>query len=472
MPRASRVDVERQYRAIESIVAAQVEGIDAASILSMAGESLGRPIDRRVLNRWLESLVASGRILRKGAGRQTRYHPGIVGVSADPENAAGGADQPTLTAMSHELIALLRREKGTRPAMPYRDHVIRDYIPSQTWHLSSALRTRLRETGRTPDAASPPGTFAQRHFDRLLLDLTCGSVALELESPSYSRLEVQQLLEGGAIDASKSATEAQLIFNHKRAIELLVDRESPLALDAGSLCNLHAALSDNLLSDIPDEGRLRTRGAVLAESSLVPIGDAGALAGMFDLLLERVAAIPDPFEQAFFVLLQIPYLHPFVALNDAVARLAVNIPLLRANLSPMTWEGVPRSFYREGVLGYFEYQKSYALRDVFAWGYERSCARFGAGVVQAVSPDPIRLRYRRALHAVVREAVVERVVPDESWLARWAELQGVAADDLAAFVAQALALLSALHEGALWRYGITREEFEGWQSIGGGESHD
>jgi len=351
--------------------------------------------------------------------------------------------------------------------MPYRDHVLRDYRPGEIWHLSQPRRTKLHELGRTPELAAPPGSFARRHYDRFLLDLTCGSVALELEAPSCSRLEVQQLLTGGAPDPTRNAIETQLILNHKRAIELLMDAESPLGLDGGSLCNLHAALSENLLPDPSDEGRLRWRGVLLPGTSLVPLARESEIAERLNLLLERVTAIPDPFEQAFFLLLQLPYLHPFFALNEAVARVAANIPLVRANLPPLTWVGVPRDIYLDGVRGYIEYQKHHLLRDVFEWGYERSCEQFADGEVREVEPDPIRLRYRRELHGVVREVVLGRVVADAGWLVRWGELKGVAADDRAAFAAAARGLIEAMHQGGIGRYGITRAQFEEWRQASG-----
>ncbi|MBK8057390.1 MAG: Fic family protein [Gemmatimonadetes bacterium] len=245
----------------------------------------------------------------------------------------------------------------------------------------------------------------------------------------------------------RSATETQLILNHKRAIELLVDADLPLGLDRGSLCNLHAALAENLLPDPSDEGRLRWRGVLLPGTSLVPLARESEIAERLDLLLDRVRAIPDPFEQAFFLLLQLPYLHPFFALNEAVARVAANIPLVRANLCPMTWEGVPRDLYMDGVRGYFEYQKHSLLRDVFEWGYERSCERLAEREVREVEPDPIRLRYRRELHGVVREVALGRVVADAAWLVRWGELNGVVADDMELFATTARMLLEAMHEG-------------------------
>ena len=465
MPKASREVVERQYSAIEGIVGNGPDGLDAISIQRALREELGRAVPRRVVNRWLAAMAKDRRIERKGTGRLTRYFRGVVG--GGESQGAPEVDRPRLTPEAEKLLADVRSDAGVRPPMPYRDQVLRDYRPGEIWHLSQPRRTKLRELGRTPELAAPPGTFERRHYDRFLLDLTCGSVALELEAPSYSRLEVQQLLTGGAPDPMRSATETQLILNHKRAIELLVDAESPLGLDRGSLCNLHAALSENLLPDPSDEGRLRSRRVLLPGTSLVPLARESEIAERLDLLLDRVRAIPDPFEQAFFLLLQLPYLHPFFALNEAVARVAANIPLVRANLCPMTWEGVPRDVYMNGVRGYFEYQKHSLLRDVFEWGYERSCERLAVSAQTAGEPDPIRLRYRRELHGVVREVVLGRVVADAGWLVRWGELNGVVADDMELFATTARMLFEAMHEGVIGRYGITRDQFAEWRQASG-----
>ena len=67
----------------------------------------------------------------------------------------------------------------------------------------------------------------------------------------------------------------------------------------------------------------------------------------FTQILATAAAIIDPFEQAFFVMAQLPYLQPFDDANERVSRLAANIPLIKANLSPLSFEGLPRNIYNE-----------------------------------------------------------------------------------------------------------------------------
>ena len=71
-------------------------------------------------------------------------------------------------------------------------------------------------------------------------------------------------------------------------------------------------------------------------------------------MLEAAAAIQDPFEQAFFAMVQLPYLQPFEDVNKRVSRLAANIPLIQNNLCPLSFVDVAQSTYISAMLGIYE----------------------------------------------------------------------------------------------------------------------
>ena len=52
----------------------------------------------------------------------------------------------------------------------------------------------------------------------------------------------------------------------------------------------------------------------------------------FEQIIDTAKAIKDPFEQAFFLMVHLPYLQPFEDVNKRVSRLVANIPLIRLNL--------------------------------------------------------------------------------------------------------------------------------------------
>ena len=161
--------------------------------------------------------------------------------------------------------------------------------------------------------------------------------------------------------------------------------------------NLHALLSENLLGNPADEGRLRHRIVEIGGTVYRPLAVPQQIEELFRLILEKAGAITDPFEQAFFAMVHIPYLQPFVDVNKRVSRLAANIPFIRNNLCPLSFVDVPERAYVEGTLAVYEHGRVDLLRDVFTWAYERSCEQFKAVAGTLPEPDPFRLKYRSEL---------------------------------------------------------------------------
>lgn len=94
-------------------------------------------------------------------------------------------------------------------------------------------------------------------------------------------------------------------------------------------------------------------------------------------------------------MIHLPYLQPFEDVNKRVSRLAASIPLIRQNLSPISFVDVPARDYIDGLLGVYELNQIDLLRDVFVWAYERSSAQYAVVKQSLGEPDPFRLRYRR-----------------------------------------------------------------------------
>ncbi|MDP3927076.1 MAG: Fic family protein, partial [Hydrogenophaga sp.] len=99
---------------------------------------------------------------------------------------------------------------------------------------------------------------------------------------------------------------------------------------------------------------------------------------LFGIMVQMAAEIIDPFEQAFFLMVHLPYLQPFKDVNKRVSRLAANIPFIRNNLCPLSFIDVPQQAYVNAMLGVYELNRVDLLRDVFVWAYERSCQQYVA----------------------------------------------------------------------------------------------
>src|SRR5690606_37006435 len=75
-----------------------------------------------------------------------------------------------------------------------------------------------------------------------------------------------------------------------------------------------------------------------------------------------------PFEQAFFVMVQLPYLQPFEDVNKRVSRLAANIPLIKRNLAPLSFVDVPQDIYVDDMLAIYELNRIELLRAMYSCG--------------------------------------------------------------------------------------------------------
>ena len=342
--------------------------------------------------------------------------------------------------------------------MGYQREFLNRYRPNRDTYLSRPQMAHLLEAGHTPFDARPAGTYARAILDRLLIDLSWASS--RLEGNTYNRLDTQRLIEFGQAAVGKPAQETQMILNHKAAIEMLIDGGT--GFNRFTIMNLHALLSDNLLADPAAGGRLRRREAGISGTVYMPLAVPQQLEDAFNMILAKLTQIENPFEQAFFGMVHLPYLQPFEDVNKRVSRLAANIPLIRENLCPLSFVDMSERAYIDGTLGVYELNQVELLRDVFIWAYERSCQRYLAIRQSIGEPDALRMKYREAIQTTMQALVRSNVKGTLAQIRNHAK-NLVAKTDLSAFVDTIAQDLDHLHEGNLVRYRLTLADFGKWK---------
>lgn len=459
--------LEEELQAIEQAVRRYLGGATAQQI----ADSLQEPPPRRTLQYRLKYLVDHRRLVMEGEGRWARYrlpHVQIaVGVAAGRAEArAEGEAVLPLSKPGTEIEAYVRKPPEVRKPVGYNRAFLDAYRPNETFYLTAAERAHLREVGTPAITPQPAGTYAKQILNRLLIDLSWNSS--RLEGNTYSLLDTKRLIDLGEEAEGKERLEAQMILNHKDAIEFLVGTAEEIGFNRYTILNLHALLANNLLADPDAAGRLRRIGVGIERSSFHPLEVPQLIEECFDQILATAAAITDPFEQALFVMVQLPYLQPFDNVNKRVSRLSANIPLIKSNLSPLSFEGVPRGTYTHAVLGVYELDKTELLRDVFIWAYERSAARYAAVRQSLGEPDPFRLRHRAALREVVGAVVRGRMDKKQAakHVTTWTS-EHIDAAERERFRETAESELLGLHEGNFARYQIRPSEFAAWREVWG-----
>lgn len=454
---------------LDAVLRAVARFPEGASILEISGV-LAVTLPRRTLQRHLALLVDQNQLRITGRGRGSRYRLPTKGIEPPVSPSKITVKEHAVQSeiyipVSHEgegIKQAVRAPIQERHPVGYNRAFLDSYRPNDTFYLPADVRRDLLELGRSPDGDRPAGTYARQIFNRLLIDLSWNSS--RLEGNTYSLLETERLLELGETAEGKDALEAQMILNHKAAIELLVEQAEEVGFNRYTILNLHALLSDNLLGNPQACGRLRAIAVGISGTVYHPLEVPQLIDECFQQILDTVAVITDPFEQAFFAMVHLPYLQPFEDVNKRVSRLAVNLPLIRLNLCPLSFVDVPERAYIDGILGVYELKRIELLRDVFVWAYDRSCARYSAVRRSLGEPDAFRLRYR----TFVAEMVADVVRGQLDKKTATAFIQRRAAEDVSSrdqvrFIEVVETELINLHEGNIARYRLRPSQYQTWR---------
>jgi Fic family protein len=456
---------EDEMKEIETLARGNPGGVTARQI----AEALSRKVPQRTLQYRLKSLVDARRLIKDGKGRWAKYRLPVTAEGRLEAHATSHAEFTgfALSQGGSEIRSYLRQPASVRKPVGYNRAFLDSYRPNETFYLSADERARLAAIGKPNVASEPAGTYAKQLLSRLLIDLSWNSS--RLEGNTYSLLDTRRLIEFGQEAEGRERSEAQMILNHKDAIEFLVGAADDIGFNRYTVLNLHAILANNLLADQTAAGRLRHIGVGIEKSAFHPLEVPQLIEECFDQILAVAAAIKDPFEQSLFVMVHLPYLQPFDDVNKRVSRLSANIPFIKGNFTPLAFTDVPRDLYTEAILGVYELNKVDLLRDVYIWAYERSAARYAAVRQSLGEPDAFRLQYRDALREIVRAVIRERMNRKDAVarIASWtADNIGPEARDK--FRDMAESELLGLHEGNFARYQITPREFAAWREVWSG----
>ena len=452
-----------QVRDDLQLISNLLEGFPNGASFEQIYKSLKDKLTERTLRRRLDTLQEQGVVRVTGQTRSAQYHLVAREVQTPVTAMAAEEVKVLLSSEGNSIRHLISQPLGNRPPTTYNQEFLRGYEPNKTFYLSVKDREKLHELGRTAQLTEPAGTYARQVLERLLIDLSYNSS--RLEGNNYSLLDTKLLISQGKASDSRTEEESQMILNHKAAIEFIVESAEEIDFNRFTIMNLHGMLSDNLLGNPAASGRLRSMAVDIGHSVYVPLAIPQLISELFDALLEKAASIEDPFEQSFFVMVQLPYLQPFDDVNKRVSRLAANIPLVKHNLAPLSFIDVPKELYAQGLMGVYELKRIELFRDVFLWAYERSAQRYAAIRQSMGEPDGFRLKYREEIRALIRQVIVEGMNVEAATALIGAYIGHIPQTDRARFTEVVETELLSLQEGNFARYGVRPSEFSNWKQM-------
>lgn len=435
-----------------------LQDVALASGLSKSDEG-----DRKSIRRVIQTLIDRNVIKARGAARARVYE--LITQTAIAEISIEVFKNIELSKPSKNLLKSLSQSLSARTPVGYDQNFLRSYVPNRTFYLSTSHQNELQTIGRVENAVRPAGTYARNILDRLLVDLSWNSS--RLEGNTYSLLETKRLLELGENASDKDVSETQMILNHKAAIEYIVESVVDMKISSHEVCSIHALLSENLLGDPSANGRIRQIAVGISGTTYMPLENPHVLKECFQLFVDKLNLIKNPFEQSFFALVHLSYLQAFEDVNKRTARLVANIPLIRENLRPLSFTDVDQESYIKSLLGIYEKNDISLLLDLYMWAYKRSTQKYSAIQQSLGEPNVLKLKYRDTIHEIIRNIILGKVIGSQVVSKIKNQIKAkklVGADAIELFNVIETEILS-LHDGNIARFKIRPSEFLAWKKM-------
>jgi Fic family protein len=287
-----------------------------------------------------------------------------------------------------------------------------------------------------------------------------------MEGNSYDFIDTEKLLVDGMAKEGATPEETTMVLNHHEAVRHMINNihfpphMNDLAITSRDVKEIHSLLSTHLLRDPSMCGAVRHAPVKIHQSSYIPLAVHDLIDRTLSTICHKAGLIEDPYEQAFFLLVHLPYLQPFEDCNKRTSRVICNIPLLRKGVAPMSWLDVDRADYNLGLIGIYERNNTSLLAEVFVDGYMHSTERFEI-MQRTASPNEIQTRYRAETKQVIRSMILNGDNPDLS------DIRPADIEPLHIHIERELNLLRSGNLGALVRYGLRDGDVESWMQDAG-----
>lgn len=344
----------------------------------------------------------------------------------------------------HVAMSTIHEPVSKRKKVGYNEEFLGSYIPNRSFYLSAAQREVLH-------ASCKVGTF-QAHDQkfttevrRFMADLTHNSSAFEGVDIQYA--DTISFLDKNIESRNMSPMDAAILRNHYNAIRYIVEytnyphQAGDMEISEHEIRQIHSCLSDGLLKDRRRQGQLRYESVEIKESCYIPSAQPDIIKKEFELLCKKAYAIEDPYEQAMFIQIHLPYLQPFDDCNKRTARLVCNVPLLNKGILPISWAEVNQRDYTDSLLCVYERNSTYGICEVFVEACKRSFERFQ---VSMKNREPSRMEISHSKQ--IAEAIRNRILHNDTSIPRDVEpiqvaefelivdeiLEGIRENDMAA----------------------------------------
>ncbi len=312
---------------------------DIRTALAETNES----VTRLTVIRDLDALVRAKLVLRSGKGRAVRYG-----------EVVRNASQRFIDPVSYFALEDDRRGAATAFRIDALDAFSDTFTAGEMAKILS-----LNEAYRRRKRSLSPGVI-RKEMERFTAEFSWKSS--QIEGNTYSLLDTEVLLTQRQEAAGHPHAEAQMILNHKTALDFVAAHPRDYAaLTVRTVEQLHALI----IKDLGVAKGLRNAPVGILGTEYRPLRLRSQIR---EALLETTKLINgEPFApaKALIALLMIAYIQPFEDGNKRTARLLGNAFLIAADFCPLSYRSIDEKEYKKAVVLFYEQNNVRYFKQLF-----------------------------------------------------------------------------------------------------------
>lgn len=311
----------------------------------------GTVMSYATLKRRLNSLVSNRLINSVGKGRGTKY---IISQEFQLLNPFG-------------IENYFTQNMGERNAKTsFNFDLIKNVLSSANLFTTEELNilNELQEE-YTESINKLSATENRKALEHLSIDLSWKSS--EIEGNTYTLLETEALLKNKETAQGKTMEEANMLLNHKKAIDFLIQEKNYLnPLSVAKIENIHSLLVKNL--DI--DKNIRQGIVSVTGTNYKPLDNEYQIREALESMCDLINNKENVFEKALLALVLISYIQAFADGNKRTARIISNGILIENKFCPISFVTINSIEYKKAMLIFYEQNNISAFKRIFIDQFE------------------------------------------------------------------------------------------------------
>lgn len=211
-----------------------------------------------------------------------------------------------------------------------------------------------------------PSIF-KREIERFTVEFAWKSS--KIEGNTYTLLETEILIKQMKEAVGHTRYEAQMILNHKNAIDNILQNPSKFReLTTNKIFSLHSILT----KDLEVSSGIRKNKVAITGTEYMPLSNPDSIKTALQKIVMMINKIDFPLTKSLLAVLMVAYLQPFVDGNKRTSRTLANAILIAHDLYPLSYRDVDIIGYIKAMILFYETNNIYHFKQIFINQYNFS----------------------------------------------------------------------------------------------------